>query len=547
MHREYCTADTGRINAMTPWRPLTVPGGFSRWRLECEALLSVGRMGVADMLQWAQGHPGPIPLHDVVCRVMDTRATDCPDQAASFDYFVADTILRTVHEEQRRALEQQLLGTKEAGVSRGFEMWRRLHEVYRGDGVAHCQALSHAVQNPGRCRSYLELAAAMPEWQRKLHELQEHGQAPGDLHLAAALRRMMPEALEEQLITAGIDTYRGMLDVIRRRTVDASVRAEREPAATIRPRGTLATVEQSDDQGDLNALRKGKGKGKGCFTCGGDHFARECPAGAAKGAAGASAPKGGGKGTTTATTTTTTTPTSAGTAFAGKCFRCGAAGHRAAACPHPPPGAPGAAGRRLGSLEEDPTAADEQGQGSPSDEPLSLGCLVPDVEFDDKVMEELIGAIGGAGTVTDKEMEIDVLVDSGAAAHVVGPEVFPHPVLSSAGQRQGLRYTTASGERITNRGEQRVGVTSREGDGYDITFQVTDVSRPLLSVPRLTEHGFRVDFGADGGTISHPRAGKTMKFQRRNGVYVLRLRVRPPNGDKPRPAAAGFTRQGGGR
>ena len=50
---------------------------------------------------------------------------------------------------------------------------------------------------------------------------------------------------------------------------------------------------------------KGGGKGKGCFNCGGNHFARECPKGGGKG--------GKGKGVT--------------------CYTCGGQGHRAAQCP----------------------------------------------------------------------------------------------------------------------------------------------------------------------------------------------------------------------
>ena len=57
-------------------------------------------------------------------------------------------------------------------------------------------------------------------------------------------------------------------------------------------------------------------------------------------------------------------------------------------------------------------------------------------------------------------------------------------------------------------------------------MQVAEVSRPILSVIRLTESGKDVTFRKNGGTIRDPRTNMTTDFERKHGVYILRMWVR---------------------
>ena len=61
--------------------------------------------------------------------------------------------------------------------------------------------------------------------------------------------------------------------------------------------------------------------------------------------------------------------------------------------------------------------------------------------------------------------------------------------------------------------------------GMDTTvlFQLADVSRPLMSVSAICDHGNRLIFGRGGGVIQHIESGMEVPFERKGGVYVLGL------------------------
>ena len=66
-------------------------------------------------------------------------------------------------------------------------------------------------------------------------------------------------------------------------------------------------------------------------------------------------------------------------------------------------------------------------------------------------------------------------------------------------------------------------------------IQSAAVSRPILSVAKLVEHDNDVSFTKTGGTIRNLKTGQTTHFERKHGVYVLRvwLRTEPDPGDRP--------------
>ena len=86
-------------------------------------------------------------------------------------------------------------------------------------------------------------------------------------------------------------------------------------------------------------------------------------------------------------------------------------------------------------------------------------------------------------------------MDSGAAESVIPPMELPgHPVIQNAASLSGDEYLTADGKTIPNTGEQKVSFRTQEGHRCARTFQVTDVTKPLLSATQLAGTGHEVIF-----------------------------------------------------
>jgi len=113
------------------------------------------------------------------------------------------------------------------------------------------------------------------------------------------------------------------------------------------------------------------------------------------------------------------------------------------------------------------------------------------------------------------------------------------PVKPSAGSKRGQHYLAANGQRMANIGEQHVRVVTEAGGQADVTFQVTGVTRPLLSVGELCDRGNRVVFGRGGGVIQNTTTGAVTHFGRSGGIYAIDLYVQ-----KSAAAAQGFPGQG---
>ena len=69
---------------------------------------------------------------------------------------------------------------------------------------------------------------------------------------------------------------------------------------------------------------------------------------------------------------------------------------------------------------------------------------------------------------------------------------------------------------------------TREGNGIHTTWQVVDVSRPLMSVHQICERDNIVVFGKGGGYIMSLVDGTMTHFGVEDNVYVLELML-PPN------------------
>ena len=139
--------------------------------------------------------------------------------------------------------------------------------------------------------------------------------------------------------------------------------------------------------------------------------------------------------------------------------------------------------------------------------------------------------------LSEEHMEyLDVTVDSGATDSVMDKSKVPScPVRPSEGSRKGVKYVAAAGKVIPNEGEKRLRVITEEGHGCNLKMQITAVNKALLSVSKVCDAGHEVTFTSEGGKIRHIGSGQVTNFQRKDGVYRIRLKVVGENTGFARP------------
>ena len=129
--------------------------------------------------------------------------------------------------------------------------------------------------------------------------------------------------------------------------------------------------------------------------------------------------------------------------------------------------------------------------------------------------------------------QIEVVLDSGAADSVCPKDMCPQfGVEDSEASKAGVYYTSANGGKLYNLGQTHVPICLDNGARTLATFQVADVSRPLMSVSKVCEMGNRVVFGANGGFIVNLSTGSTTEFIKKEGIYVFVMWV-PPLSEAP--------------
>ena len=136
----------------------------------------------------------------------------------------------------------------------------------------------------------------------------------------------------------------------------------------------------------------------------------------------------------------------------------------------------------------------------------------------------------------------EIAVDSGATETVLSPGMLKTIELRDGpASRSGVQYEVADGRTIPNLGEKQFVVRSEEGVVRDLTCQVCEVNKPLLSVHKVVQAGNRVVFEPGSAWIEDTVTGEVMMLQERGGMYLLSLRTEPGPGDHATPApTSGF-------
>jgi len=127
--------------------------------------------------------------------------------------------------------------------------------------------------------------------------------------------------------------------------------------------------------------------------------------------------------------------------------------------------------------------------------------------------------------------EVECTLDTGASTHAADRVDFPgYEVQESPGSRAGQLFGCAGGKSLMNEGQINVDMVSPiEGTPIILCTQVTKVTRPLLSVSKLTEEGkLRVLCDKDRAVVIDLKGKVLATFPKKNGLYVCLMKVRNP-------------------
>ena len=126
---------------------------------------------------------------------------------------------------------------------------------------------------------------------------------------------------------------------------------------------------------------------------------------------------------------------------------------------------------------------------------------------------------------------IDMGVDSGATETVVNEDMLQTiETKDGPAKKRGAEYEVANGERIPNLGEKKFIGMSEEGVERNMTAQVCDVNKSLLSVKKVVAAGNKVVFDEEGSHIEEKATGKRMWLREDNGMYMLKMWVKKSSG-----------------
>ena len=124
----------------------------------------------------------------------------------------------------------------------------------------------------------------------------------------------------------------------------------------------------------------------------------------------------------------------------------------------------------------------------------------------------------------DGKKIVEMTIDSGAAA-TVAPRGASDDDLIETSRNKIEVFATASGHRMPNYGGQRIKAMSNSGIGMNITAQVTDVKKPLISVQEMCCKGDHVIFQENRPIIRSEKSGIEIEMAQRNDQYLIELEI----------------------
>ena len=111
--------------------------------------------------------------------------------------------------------------------------------------------------------------------------------------------------------------------------------------------------------------------------------------------------------------------------------------------------------------------------------------------------------------------------DSGAGESVLPKDWFPE-IPKQVSEEAGTTYAAANGTVLKNEGKKTIEGFNSHGKKIKLEWQLANVTKPLLSIGKLTQHGHRVVFDdgePNGGYILHKASNTRTEVRKRNGTY----------------------------
>ena len=104
-----------------------------------------------------------------------------------------------------------------------------------------------------------------------------------------------------------------------------------------------------------------------------------------------------------------------------------------------------------------------------------------------------------------------------------------YSVEPSPGSMANLHFVAAGGKRIKMQGQVNAQFATGSGEAFTSCFQVAAVTRPLWSVGRICDKGYKANFD-DKEAKNVDKQGVTVcLFQRVGGLYLGTMRLRNPH------------------
>lgn len=126
---------------------------------------------------------------------------------------------------------------------------------------------------------------------------------------------------------------------------------------------------------------------------------------------------------------------------------------------------------------------------------------------------------------------VKATVDSGAVNNVAPNTIADKiPVTASEKSRSGVRYRVANGVIIQNEGEKKCVGIGETGNRVSMTYQIADVTKPLLSVYEMNRQGKKVVFDGHNSYIEDKKTGRREWIKCERGQFILNVWMK--DGDK---------------
>ena len=145
-----------------------------------------------------------------------------------------------------------------------------------------------------------------------------------------------------------------------------------------------------------------------------------------------------------------------------------------------------------------------------------------------------------------------ITLDSRAGESAMPKDMVPNErLIDGDAKKAGVKYVAANGGTMENYGEKRVRFMRKGATSVDaITFQVTDVSKPLAAISRLLDKGNTVVLSRrpGGSYVENDFTKERFEVQERGGTFGIDVEMFEPMADVsaivPNALAPGFTRPG---